>query len=92
MDNGKVNDPERINFYTQYLQQVLRAKNEGVKVEGYFSWSFTDNFEWAEGYRPRFGLVYIDFESQERILKESAHWFKSFLNTAPKAVKKEVVI
>ncbi|MHB8261493.1 MAG: GH1 family beta-glucosidase [Bacteroidia bacterium] len=84
---GKVHDKERINFYTEYLQQVLKAKKEGVKVEGYFSWSFTDNFEWAEGYSPRFGLVYVDFENQQRILKESAHWFKNFL-TAPHKIAK----
>ena len=82
--DGKVNDDYRINFYNNYLQQVLKAKEEGVKVEGYFSWSFTDNFEWAEGYRPRFGLVYIDFETQQRVLKESAHWFKRFLETTHK--------
>jgi beta-glucosidase len=92
LNDGKVYDTERINFYTQYLKQVLKAKNEGVKVEGYFSWSFTDNFEWAEGYRPRFGLVYIDFESQQRILKESAHWFKTFLNIAPKLIKKQTLM
>ena len=92
LNDGKVHDTARINFYTQYLQQVLKAKNEGVKVAGYFSWSFTDNFEWAEGYRPRFGLVYIDFESQQRILKESAHWFKTFLNGTPKLVKKQTLI
>jgi beta-glucosidase len=55
-----------------------------VKVDGYFSWSFTDNFEWAEGYRPRFGLVYIDFETQQRVLKNSAYWFKQFLAVSHK--------
>ncbi len=85
--NGKVNDLKRINFYKGYLQQVLRAKQEGVKVEGYFSWSFTDNFEWAEGYSPRFGLVYVDFENQQRIIKESAYWFKNFLTVPHKVTK-----
>ncbi len=87
--NGKVNDINRINFYDSYLKQVLKAKQEGVKVEGYFSWSFTDNFEWAEGYHPRFGLVHIDFETQQRTLKESALWFKKFLE-APKMKLKNV--
>ena len=82
--DGKINDDYRIRFYQSYLQQVLKAKQEGVKVAGYFSWSFTDNFEWAEGFRPRFGLVHIDFETQKRTLKESAHWFKNFLTYAPK--------
>jgi beta-glucosidase len=77
--DGKVHDDYRINFYNDYLQQVLKAKKEGVKVAGYFSWSFTDNFEWAEGFRPRFGLVYVDFETQQRIVKKSAHWFKKLI-------------
>ena len=77
--DGQVHDPERINFFKQYLQQVLKAKNEGVKVEGYFAWSFTDNFEWAEGYRPRFGLVYVDYATQKRIIKSSGFWYRHFL-------------
>jgi beta-glucosidase len=76
---GQVNDLARIQFYQQYLQQVLKAKNEGVKVDGYFAWSFTDNFEWAEGYRPRFGLVYVDYPTQKRIIKASGYWFRDFL-------------
>ena len=57
LTNGKVNDTRRIDFYDAYINQILKAKQEGVKVEGYFSWSFTDNFEWAEGYHPRFGII-----------------------------------
>lgn len=79
-DNGKVEDKERLEFLQKYLTQVLRAKNEGVNVKGYFVWSFTDNFEWAEGYHPRFGLVYIDYETQERIIKSSGKWFRDFLS------------
>ncbi|MGZ5287058.1 MAG: glycoside hydrolase family 1 protein, partial [Flavisolibacter sp.] len=77
--NGHVHDTNRINFFHQYLEQVQKAKNEGVKVDGYFAWSFTDNFEWAEGYSKRFGLVYVDYETQKRIIKDSGLWFKSFL-------------
>jgi beta-glucosidase len=76
---GRVEDDNRIRFFQKYLEQVLRAKREGVKVEGYFAWSFTDNFEWAEGYRPRFGLVYIDYPTQKRIVKASGFWWKEFL-------------
>ncbi len=90
--DGKVNDIKRIDFYDTYIQQVLRAKQEGVKVEGYFSWSFTDNFEWAEGYSPRFGLVYIDFDTQQRVLKESAHWFKKFLSIPHKKTENKNVL
>jgi beta-glucosidase len=77
--DGKVNDHKRRNYIEQYISQVLRAKREGVNVNGYFVWSFTDNFEWAEGYNPRFGLVYVDFASQQRIIKESGYWFSRFL-------------
>jgi beta-glucosidase len=75
----KINDEKRRNYHERYIGQVLRARKEGVNVNGYFAWSFTDNFEWAEGYRPRFGLVYIDFETQERIVKESGFWYSRFL-------------
>ena len=77
--DGKVHDVQRINFYKRYLQQVLRAKNEGANIKGYFAWTFIDNFEWAEGFRPRFGLVYNDFKTQERTVKDSGKWFKVFL-------------
>lgn len=77
--NNKINDVDRIRFIESYLQQVLRAKQNGAKVAGYFVWSLTDNFEWAEGYKQRFGLVYVDFETQERIIKESGYWYKNFL-------------
>ncbi len=77
--DGKVHDERRINFLDKYTKQVLRAKNEGVNVSGYFVWSFTDNFEWAEGYKPRFGLVYVDFDTQERIVKSSGLWFSRLI-------------
>ncbi|MES2139856.1 MAG: GH1 family beta-glucosidase [Bacteroidota bacterium] len=77
-ENG-VKDPKRQKFLQDYLEQVLKAKNEGVPVKGYFVWSFMDNFEWAEGYRPRFGLVHVDFNTQKRTIKDSGLWFKEFL-------------
>ena len=79
LENGKVHDHQRINFYKQYLQNILKAKREGVNVKGYFAWTFIDNFEWAEGLRPRFGLVYNDFETQKRTIKDSGYWFRNFL-------------
>jgi beta-glucosidase len=79
LHNCQVQDNERILFFQQYLKQVLKAKEEGIKVDGYFAWSFTDNFEWAEGYKPRFGLVYIDYATQKRYIKSSGNWFRSFL-------------
>lgn len=79
VEKGHVYDYDRILFYQQYLEQVLRAKREGVNVEGYFAWSFSDNLEWAEGDKQRFGLVYIDYPTQRRIIKSSGFWFQEFL-------------
>ncbi len=77
--NGKIDDPKRKQYLQDAIQQVLRAKQEGVNVKGYFVWTFLDNFEWAEGYVPRFGLVYVDFSTQQRIVKASGHWYAEFL-------------
>ena len=80
VEDGKVNDIKRKNYLQSNIAEILKAKSEGVNVEGYFVWSFTDNFEWAEGYRPRFGLVHVNFETQKRIIKESGHWYSDFLS------------
>ena len=77
---GGVPDKERTDFLQQYMKEVLRAKQEGIPVHGYFVWTLLDNFEWAEGYYPRFGLVYVDFKTQQRIIKESGHWYRRFLS------------
>lgn len=79
LENGQVNDVQRVHYLKEHVRAVLKAKNEGVNVEGYFVWTFTDNFEWAEGFHPRFGLVYVDFETQQRIIKSSGRWYKEFL-------------
>jgi beta-glucosidase len=79
LEDDKVEDKERIRFFQAYLTNVLKAKKEGIKVTGYLAWSLLDNFEWAEGYRPRFGLVYVNYENQQRIIKESGKWFRQFL-------------
>jgi beta-glucosidase len=76
---GKVDDLKRIEYLQAYLKEVLKAKNDGYKVSGYFVWTLTDNFEWAEGYNPRFGLIYVDFNTQQRIIKTSGHWYANFL-------------
>ena len=77
---GRVNDERRIDYFRSYLKQILKAKQEGVPVAGYFAWSLLDNFEWSEGYRPRFGLIHVNFGNQKRTLKDSALWFKEFLS------------
>jgi beta-glucosidase len=78
-EEGKVNDSERVKYLQDYIAQVLKAKQEGVKVNGYFVWTLMDNFEWAEGFYPRFGLVYVDFATQQRIVKNSGKWYSQFL-------------
>ncbi|MGN6247128.1 MAG: GH1 family beta-glucosidase [Ginsengibacter sp.] len=77
--NGKVNDEKRIKYLKDHIEQVLRAKKEGLNVNGYFIWTLMDNFEWAEGFHPRFGIVYVNFETGERIIKSSGYWFRQFL-------------
>lgn len=79
VESGKVADKQRIAFFEEYLSNVLKAKREGVDIRGYFVWTLMDNFEWAEGYRPRFGLVHNDFATQKRVIKDSGLWFKEFL-------------
>src|SRR5665647_129747 len=78
--NGEVHDPKRVKYLKDNITQVQRAKQEGVNVTGYFVWTFLDNFEWAEGYYPRFGLVFVDFATQERIVKSSGYWYADFLS------------
>ena len=77
-----MNDVERVSYFEQYIQAMLRAKKEGVNVKGYLAWSLMDNFEWAEGYQARFGLVHVDFKTQLRTIKNSGYWFRSFLGGA----------
>lgn len=79
LQNNAVHDPKRLQYIQNILQQVLRAKQEGVNVNGYFVWTFLDNFEWAEGYHPRFGLVHVDFQTQQRTVKASGHWYADFI-------------
>ena len=78
-EDGNVNDCERVKYLQDHIAQVLLAKKEGVKVNGYFVWTLMDNFEWAEGFYPRFGLVYVNFETQQRVVKNSGRWYSQFL-------------
>lgn len=76
---GKVEDDNRLNYYYLYLEQVHRAICEGVNVAGYYAWSLMDNFEWGHGFSKRFGLVYVDYKTQKRILKKSAYWYSDVI-------------
>ncbi len=77
--DGKVHDPNRIDFLQRYLAELEKATEDGVDIEGYFLWSFMDNFEWARGYTERFGMVYVDYQTQQRIPKDSAYWYKQWI-------------
>jgi len=73
--DGKVHDPNRIDYTQRYLRELKRASEDGAEVDGYFYWSVMDNFEWAKGYNERFGLIYVDYETLERTPKDSFYWY-----------------
>jgi beta-glucosidase len=73
--DGGVHDPARVDFLHRYLLAFRRAGEEGIPIRSYFHWSLLDNFEWAQGYRERFGLIHVSYESQKRVLKDSAVWY-----------------
>lgn len=79
--DGKVHDPNRQDFLDRYLSSLQEAADEGIDIRGYFLWTFLDNFEWDQGYHGRFGLVYVDFETLERIPKDSAYWYKEVIES-----------
>ncbi len=79
--DGKVHDPLRIDFLNRYLLALKRAADEDIPVIGYTVWSILDNFEWASGYDQRYGLVYVDFQTQTRTLKDSANWYQTVIQT-----------
>lgn len=81
MDDGCVHDPQRIQYLKWYLRGLKRAADEGCPVTGYMVWSLLDNMEWALGYDKRFGLVYVDYETQARIPKDSAAWYSDVIKT-----------
>jgi len=85
--DGKVHDPQRIDFLNRYLLALQRAISEGVDVRGYFQWSILDNFEWAEGYKHRFGLIHVDYETLKRTIKDSAYWYREVIHTNGASLK-----
>jgi beta-glucosidase len=85
-EDGRINDFMRVKYLQDHIAQVLTAKQEGVRVNGYFVWTLLDNFEWAEGFYPRFGLVYVDFDTQQRVIKNSGRWYSHFLKDTITAV------
>lgn len=78
-EDKKVHDGQRIEYLRRHLKKVSQLNEEGMDIRGYFLWSLIDNFEWQHGYSKRFGIVYVDYETQERILKDSALWYKELI-------------
>lgn len=79
--DGQVHDPQRIDFVARYLRELRRAGRDGVDVRGYFLWSLIDNFEWAEGFQYRFGLIHVDHRTQARTIKDSGHWYRGVIES-----------
>ena len=79
--NSNIHDQQRIDFLREHIQTIAHVIRQGVPIKGYVVWSFLDNFEWSEGYRKRFGLVYVDYPTQRRIIKDSGRWYASLVAT-----------
>ena len=79
--DGSVHDPNRIQFLDEYISSMQRAADAGADVRGYFLWTFLDNFEWAEGYSERFGIIHVDYTSQRRYVKDSAFWYQKMIES-----------
>jgi beta-glucosidase/6-phospho-beta-glucosidase/beta-galactosidase len=77
--NGQVNDKKRTRYFQKTFKMCSKAIKRGINLKGYFIWTLVDNFEWAEGYRPRFGIIYNNFITQKRTIKKSGLWLKDFL-------------
>ena len=74
-----IHDQQRIDYLGAHIRNVAQVVRQDVPIKGYFVWSFLDNFEWSEGYRKRFGLVYVDYPTQRRIIKDSGLWYADFI-------------
>lgn len=79
--DGAIHDPLRMHYLQEHIHEVLSAQKSGQRVKGYFVWSLLDNFEWARGYTPRFGIVFVDYATQWRIIKDSGLWYRRFIAT-----------
>ena len=86
---GRLHDPNRQNFLDLYISALQRANDDGADVRGYFLWTFLDNFEWDKGYTERFGIVYVDFRTQKRIVKDSAFWYQKIIESTKKSSERK---
>lgn len=78
--DGQVHDPRRISYMRRFIQALHQSMEAGVDVQGYIPWSLMDNFEWALGYKPRFGMIYVDYQSQKRIIKDSGRYYAEIIS------------
>ena len=83
-EDGQVHDPLRVQYLESYLCKAQQALQEGCNLKGYFVWSLLDNFEWAAGFSKRFGIVYVDFETQKRTIKDSGRWYRELIRAQRK--------
>ncbi|HWU61025.1 MAG TPA: GH1 family beta-glucosidase [Ensifer sp.] len=83
-EDGEVDDQPRLDYYADHISVAADMIAEGYPLRGYFAWSLMDNFEWAEGYKMRFGLVHVDYETQQRTVKKSGHWYRELAASFPK--------
>jgi beta-glucosidase len=84
--DGKVHDPQRIDYMHRALLEMSRAIRDGVPITSYYAWSLLDNFEWADGYKQRFGLVYVDYQNQKRVPKDSFDWYRQVIASHGKSL------
>lgn len=87
--DGKVHDYPRIDFMMKYLGQLKKAVQDEIDIRGYFHWSLLDNFEWSQGYNERFGLIFVDFQTQRRIIKDSGYWYRELIRKNGENIKDE---
>ena len=88
--SNHLSDPQRLHYIRDHILALEQAQAQGVPLRGYFVWSLLDNFEWAEGYSKRFGIVYIDYPSQRRIVKDSGHWYAAFIAAQHRLQPREI--
>ena len=88
--SNHLSDPRRLHYIRDHILALGQAQAQGVPLKGYFVWSLLDNFEWAEGYSKRFGIVYIDYPSQRRIVKDSGHWYAAFIAAQHRLQSREI--
>jgi beta-glucosidase len=79
--NGRVEDPLRVEYLTNHLAAIHDAIQQGVNLRGYYAWSLLDNYEWSHGYSKRFGIVHVNYDTQERTIKDSGRFYSNVIET-----------